>query len=87
MIRVPAFLQDLVPVLTFLRRKMSLENLVCPSRRGSHARHGQTDYLHRERPASSASKAATISEPSGSLVMVARIKPGCWEFGLPPKLA
>jgi hypothetical protein len=38
-------------------------------------------------PASSASNAATIADLSGSLAMVARSKPGCLEFGLPPKLA
>src|ERR1017187_2331385 len=39
------------------------------------------------RPASSASNAATISEPSGSRAMVVWSRPGCFELGLPPKLA
>ncbi len=43
-------LQDLVPIVAFLRRKVSLENQVRPSPLGSNACHRQTEHIYQQSP-------------------------------------
>ncbi len=46
------FLQDLVPVLAFLRRKVNVENQVRPSGLCSNCRDNQADHRHQHAPRS-----------------------------------
>jgi len=46
------FLQDLVPVFAFQRRKVNVEDQVRPSSLGRYGRDSHTDYLHQHAPRS-----------------------------------
>ena len=67
---------------------MSLKNEIHPPRPADHVRDSPANRLYQHAPRLiSIERRQDFGEPPGSMAMVVWSRPGCFELGLPPKLA